>query len=119
MDGRSPDDRRRNRVSWQEQLARGQKLRVMLKGELAPPVIVTASGVTSISPTYVDVWVCDVDDATAVTGFGRRIIVTDTVIRVAVYDPSLPTTTARTTKDGAYGHVEVIDGIPELTWVGC
>lgn len=113
------DDRRRETYAWQEQLARGQKLRVMLKGALAPPSIVTAAGVTSITPTHVDVWVCDVDDDSSAGAPFRRIIVTDVVITVAVFDPSLPTTTARSAKDGAYGHVEVIDGIPELTWVGC
>ena len=94
----------------------------MLKGALTHPVIQTVTGppsVTSISPTTVDVWICYIDDADNGSGRFRRIVVSDEVVTVAVFDPSLPSTASNTDKSGAYGMIEVIDGIPELTWVGC
>ena len=116
-----PEDRRRQQKSWQENLHEGNKQRVMLKGSLSPPTIQTSGSpsVTSIRPTSVDVWICEIDDADNGSGRFRRIIVTDQVVTVAVFDPSLPSTASNTDKSGAYGMIEVIDGIPELTWVGC
>lgn len=113
------DDRRRQQFSWKERLPTGQKLRVMVKGTITPPTIVTSGGVTSITPSTVDCWVCQVDEVYTTSGRFRRIVVTDEIIHVAVFDPSLSQPVDHESKDGPYGQVEVIDGIPELTWVGC
>ena len=109
-------DRRRQQRSWQEVLDTGSKLRVMLKGALVTPTL-NSLGDANFQPTSVDVYVCLTNDDSA-DEFPPQLV-TDEVIKVAVYDPSLPNVAAPTGKTGLYGHVELIDGILELTWVGC
>jgi hypothetical protein len=77
---------------------------------------------TVITPTELEVWICEIDDDYSPSGGSkfRRQRVTDEVVTVAVYDPTLPETSEVENKvDGLYGHIELIDGIVELTWVGC
>jgi len=112
------DDGRRYQKAAMETLAQGDKLRVMLKGQLTPPSEpTTVGGVTKMIPTTIDVWICISDEESG--GQFPTQIVTDEVLTVAVYDPTLPSLPSNTTKVGLYGHVELIDGILELTWVGC
>lgn len=118
------DDRRRQQKSWQEVLDQGGKLRVMLKSALTPPAAPVTSGspaVTKFKPTSVDVYVLltDFDTEPDADGPFRNQIVSDEVLTVAVYDHTLPGQTLPTGKTGAYGHVELIDGILELTWIAC
>lgn len=116
---RSDEDGRREQKAWQERLSQGDKLRVMLKGQLVPPADpVTVDGVTKMTPTTIDVWICILDEETE-SGQFRKLIVTDEVITVAVYDPTLPSLPSNSTKVGLYGHIQLIDGTVELTWVGC
>lgn len=116
------EDQRRQTEAWKEILAQGSKLRVMLKGALTPPAApMEVDGVTRFTPTHVDVWVCLTDYDTELDDSEqfRQQIVTDQVLTVAVYDPTMPGQVAPTGKTGVYGQVELIDGILELTWIGC
>ncbi len=120
-----PRDSRRQQKAWQEDLSEGKKIRVMLKSALTPPADPVSSGTptpqTRFTPTMVEVWVCIIDYDTVLADDKEfpKLIVTDEVLRVAVYDPTMPSQTEHTEKDGPYGHVEMIGGILELTWLGC
>lgn len=121
---RAGQEWRREQKSWQEVLETGRKLRVMLKSELTPPEEPVESGdpaVTRMTPTSVEVYICETDYETDPDGDGefRLQIVTDEVLTVAVFDWTLPAVAEPVGKTGLYGHIELIDGMMELTWVGC
>lgn len=116
------EDSRRLQKSWQETLAQGGKLRVALKGALIAPTDAETTGsppVTRLKAKSVEVYVLETDYETEPSGEFRDQIVTDEVLKVAVYDKTLPSQAAATGKTGLYGHVELIDGILELTWIAC
>jgi hypothetical protein len=121
-------DRRRDATANFRGLATGYKIRVVLKSALTPPVWPVppppddddddAPGpVVTITPTTCEVYVVEtIEDS---TGAFKSQRITDEVMTVAVFDPTLPTVAEPDPKTGPYGHVEIIDGIPELTWLGC
>ncbi len=118
------EERRRNQKSWQETLAQGGKLRCVLKDVLTPPGEPSVSGdpqVTRLIPTSCEVYVLMTDFETdpADDVQFRNQIVTDEVLTVAVFDKTLPSQPEAEGKTGLYCHVELIDGILELTWIGC